>query len=457
LKFYKTLKFRINLWYLMLLAIALLFFSILSFHLLDQRVSMMNLDTVKISVLQTQIPSSVISESPDGLSKSSNEYKLLFSYVITAEQVSEIRSSSYSSIEVLSEEGLFTFNEKEFISSEMEGDQQIWLYYRPVAGESASYDLLAVTQSKNIAFSMLNSYKQVLYIAIPITLLLAGLLGYFLIRRFLHPLGLITKASGEINEKDLERRIEFNSNDELGELSNALNKTFDSLHKSFEREHGFASDTSHELRTPLAIMQGEASLALNQSRNKDEYRRHLESISNQIMHMSSIVSKLLFLSRSQKNMENLNIEEVSLNDILDDVIALTRLPGEEKQLIFQKDIAKDIVVEGDVTRLREVFLNLVDNAIRYTPPRGSITISAVKQNSSAAVTIKDTGTGISPEHLPHIFDRFYRVGNSEDYRGSGLGLAICKCIAEMHQGRIEVESRVGEGSSFTVVLPLTHD
>jgi hypothetical protein len=112
LKFYKTLKFRINLWYLMLLAIALLFFSILSFHLLDQRVSMMNLDTVKISVLQTQIPSSVISESPDGLSKSSNEYKLLFSYVITAEQVSEIRSSSYSSIEVLSEEGLFTFNEK---------------------------------------------------------------------------------------------------------------------------------------------------------------------------------------------------------------------------------------------------------------------------------------------------------------------------------------------------------
>jgi signal transduction histidine kinase len=339
----------------------------------------------------------------------------------------------------------------------MEGDQQIWLYYRPVAGESASYDLLAVTQSKNIAFSMLNSYKQVLYIAIPITLLLAGLLGYFLIRRFLHPLGLITKASGEINEKDLERRIEFNSNDELGELSNALNKTFDSLHKSFEREHGFASDTSHELRTPLAIMQGEASLALNQSRNKDEYRRHLESISNQIMHMSSIVSKLLFLSRSQKNMENLNIEEVSLNDILDDVIALTRLPGEEKQLIFQKDIAKDIVVEGDVTRLREVFLNLVDNAIRYTPPRGSITISAVKQNSSAAVTIKDTGTGISPEHLPHIFDRFYRVGNSEDYRGSGLGLAICKCIAEMHQGRIEVESRVGEGSSFTVVLPLTHD
>ena len=265
---------------------------------------------------------------------------------------------------------------------------------------------------------------------------------------------MITQAAGEIREKDLERRIEIKNKDELGELSAALNQTFGRLQESFEREHQFSGDTSHELRAPLAIMQGEATLALNKPRSREEYRRHLESISEQISHMSAVVSKLLFLARSDKGQESLNLEEVNLKDILENVAELTQAQRAEKNLGFTLESAEEIKVRGDETRLEELFLNLLDNAIKYTPASGKITLSLTKQGQTAEISVQDSGPGIPPEHLPHLFERFYRVNPGGAEGGHGLGLAICQRIVELHHGQIKVESKLGEGSRFTVTLPL---
>ncbi len=457
MRFYKTIKFRVNLWYVVVVAIIVLFFSIATYFLLSQRVSMMNFDAVKLTVLKAQANPAAASQSSQAIGANSS-FKMLFAYTIGAEQLQEIRSTTSSPFEVATSDGIFSLNQRAFVSSDMAGPQEVWLYFRPVAGEPGSYDILVVTQAKAPSLSILAVYKRVLYIAIPLTLIFAGLLGYFLIRRLLRPLSLITRTSKEIQENGLDRRIKVtNRGDELGELSSTLNQTFGRLQTAFAREHQFTSDTSHELRAPLAIVQGEATLALNQSRSEEDYRQHLESISQQVSQMSSLVSKLLFLDRADSGRENLTLADVSLKAVLSDIVEVTRFVREAKGLKLISDLPEDAVVKGDEVRLRELFLNLVDNAIKYTPSGGEITLSLAKEGGLAKITVKDTGPGISEEHLPHLFERFYRVNKGDGTEGNGLGLAICRRIAELHKGNIEVQSKTNEGTAFTVVLPLATD
>jgi signal transduction histidine kinase len=227
------------------------------------------------------------------------------------------------------------------------------------------------------------------------------------------------------------------------------------LQRAFDRERRFTTDASHEMRTPLSVIQGEATLALSKERSKEEYQRSLELISQEASHMISVVSKLLGLAEVDAGRESLNFEEVSLKELLTELASDIRVLCEDKSICFQLQAPDAIIVKGDRVKLRQLFLNLLDNAIRHTPQGGSIFVSLNKQGDSAYVSVRDTGVGISEEHLPHIFERFYRVDKSRSRSegGAGLGLSICQRIAELHGGKIEVESKVGEGSTFTVLLP----
>lgn len=327
----------------------------------------------------------------------------------------------------------------------------------PPGGPSIESGAIAVGRSTTDIDESLAGLIRTLAIAGPLTLVLAGAGGIFLAQRALKPVAQITRTAHEIEESDLSRRIPVQSKDELGRLASTLNQMIERLEKAFKRQQRFTSDASHELRTPLAVIQAESTLALNKERTANEYKQSLEIVSNESMLMAKVVDQLLTLARADSGKEQLSFEEIDLSELLAGVTAHAEILCRDKGLEFHSDRMETILVSGDRAKLRELFLNLLDNAIRYSPDGGKISLTLRRAEEMAVISITDTGIGISEEDIPHIFERFYRVdkARSRVENGAGLGLAICKYIAEIHGGRIEVVSRLGVGSTFSVWLPIT--
>jgi heavy metal sensor kinase len=288
-------------------------------------------------------------------------------------------------------------------------------------------------------------------------MVVAGAGGVFLARRALKPVEHIVQTAREIEESDLSQRIKVNTRDELGRLASTLNEMIERLERAFRRQQQFTGDASHELRTPLAIIQAEATLALQKDRVAGEYQGSLAMISQEANHMAIIIDQLLTLARADAGKERFSFTDIPLAELLGELAPDAELLCREKGIQFQLGSMGNLVVRGDRTKLKGLFLSLLDNAIRYTPGGGTVSISLTREGEMAVVAFRDTGIGIPPEHIPRIFERFYRVDASRSRAegGSGLGLAICQYIAKAHNGRIEVESRVGEGSTFSVFLPLS--
>jgi len=228
------------------------------------------------------------------------------------------------------------------------------------------------------------------------------------------------------------------------------------LERAFQRQKQFTSDASHELRAPLAVIQAESSLALQKERPPSDYRQSLETISQESKQMSLLTDQLLTLARADAGKEQWNFTEVDLGSLITNLSADVEVLCQEKGLSCQLGQTQDSVIKGDEARLRELLMNLLDNAIRYTPAPGIVSISLRLEGQMAVVAVTDTGIGIPAEDIPFIFERFYRVDKSRSRAegGTGLGLAICRHIAEAHGGKIEVESQVGVGSTFSVWFPL---
>jgi heavy metal sensor kinase len=302
----------------------------------------------------------------------------------------------------------------------------------------------------------LSGLFRTLAIIVPVTLAVAAVGGLFLAQRALKPVDEITEKARSIEEHDLSQRLPVKTRDELGKLAATLNEMIERLEKAFQRQQQFTSDASHELRAPLAIIEAESTLALGKGRTADEYRGSLETISQETRHMSHIIEQLLTLARADAGKEKLSLGPVNLGALITELSSDVEILCRDKGLEFQMGEMADLTTSGDETRLRRLFLNLLDNAIRYTPSGGKVTVSLGREGDMAVVAVSDTGIGILTEHQAHIFDRFYRVdkARSRSEGGSGLGLAIAKTIAEAHGGRIGVESEPGKGSTFRVWLPL---
>jgi len=292
--------------------------------------------------------------------------------------------------------------------------------------------------------------------AVPLALALAAAGGIFLARRALKPVDNITQTAQEIEESDLSRRINVNTKDELGRLAATLNAMIGRLERAFQRQKQFTGDASHELRAPLAVIEAESSLALQKERPPNDYRKSLETISQEAKRMSALIDQMLMLARADAGKEQWNLTPVDLGRLIRNLSTDIDVLCQEKGLSFQLGHMEDLVVKGDEARLRGLFMNLLDNAVRYTPSLGTISVSLRREGQMVVVAITDTGVGIPAEDIPLIFERFYRVDKSRSRAegGSGLGLAICRHIAEAHRGKIEVESQVGVGSTFSVWLPL---
>jgi two-component system OmpR family sensor kinase len=300
----------------------------------------------------------------------------------------------------------------------------------------------------------------------PVALVVAGFGGMFLTSRALRPIHLVTLTAGQIGEEDLSRRLPVTGRDELAELSRTFNRmierleaafmsraqAYESLEGAYEQQKQFTSDASHELRTPLTRVKLATSAALGGSQSSEEYRDALRVADHAADSMTALIEQLLTLARADAGQLRPRADRVDLTDLIRDCGAILPVSPE---LSFELP-EEPIWIAGDEAMLSRLFLNLFENASRHTPSNGRIVASASIEGATAIVCVEDTGEGIPREHLPYVFQRFYRVDASRTRQagGTGLGLAICRSIAEAHGGIITLKSRIGQGTSATVALPL---
>jgi heavy metal sensor kinase len=292
-------------------------------------------------------------------------------------------------------------------------------------------------------------------LAVPLALLLAIGGGYFLARRALAPVQVMTETANVISADRLNERLPVgNSHDEIGGLAQTLNRMIERLERSFIEMQRFTADAAHELRTPLAVMRTEAEVALRSPRTTEDYCRVLENLLEETNRLSNLADQLLFLCRQDAGLQPGKQEPISMQALLREVLANMQLVAEERSVNLSMDGECHSEIIGDGIQLRRVMYNLIDNAIKYTPAGGKVTVRAAEANGCLSVTIKDTGIGIPANHLPRIFDRFYRVDPARTgENGAGLGLALCQSIVKGLGGRIAVASELGQGTSVTVELP----
>jgi heavy metal sensor kinase len=298
----------------------------------------------------------------------------------------------------------------------------------------------------------------VLLVMAPITVLLASGGGLFLAHRALSPIDAITRMAQRISGENLSGRIGLTGpDDEVGRLARTFDTMLARLEEAFTQQRQFAADASHELRTPLTAIIGQIDVALGWPESAEYYRATLAGIREQAQRLTRLASDLLFLARADAQPIPQAVEPIELGSLLPAVATqMEPLATERQQTIIVAPSSTGMVF-GNEDHLIRLLLNLLDNAIRYTPAGGHVTLSCRRRNATIEISVGDTGSGIAPEHLPHVFDRFYRVdrGRSRVQGGSGLGLAIAQSIARLHGGQITVESVVGQGSTFIVRLPIS--
>ena len=304
----------------------------------------------------------------------------------------------------------------------------------------------------------LGRFKWALLLFGPLMLLFAAAGGYWMSRRALTPVDEITRAAQNISSNNLSSRLTVpESRDELQRLSETLNGMLERLEVAFKRITQFTADASHELRTPVALMRTTAELSLRKPRVEAGYRDALTQILMELETTSRLIENLMLLARADSCAEVQQFAPVDLAGTLRETCCHGRTLAAAKKIALTEQIGKGpILVQGDRHGLRRLFLILIDNAVKYTPPDGKVTVSLAGADGFAVAEIGDTGIGISEADLPHIFERFYRAdkARSREMGGAGLGLSIGRWIAEAHGGTIEVESTLGQGSWFRVRLPL---
>ena len=291
------------------------------------------------------------------------------------------------------------------------------------------------------------------------TLLVGIVGGWWISGRMVQPIQMISETAAQISAANLDRRIDTRRLDqELVQLASVLNGTFERLETSFDRLTQFTADASHELRTPLAVIQSQMELALSQPRSVESYQQTLETCLRSSERMRSLVAGLLLLARTDSDHAELRWEIIDLRSVVEDAVAQLQDKAVSAGIDLECAAPESAVrVNADIRFLMQVPVNLIDNAIQHTPPGGRIFVEVRIEGAEALLTIRDNGCGISAEHTPHLFERFYRVdtGRSRRHGGSGLGLSICKSLVESHGGCISCESIVGEGATFFVRLPLS--
>lgn len=321
--------------------------------------------------------------------------------------------------------------------------------------------LILVSQPLEAIAEELESFRNILYYTIPVALLLSGLGGLFLARKSLAPVVGMAERARQIGAQNLDQQLPVaNSRDELGQLATTFNELLARLNAAFTQQRQFMADASHELRTPLSVLHTAAGVTLKRPhREEEEYREAIQMMDEQTQRLARIVKDLFILARADAGRYPLRKGTFYLNDLLEEVARAGSMLASDKHVTVEVAGSPEATFDGDEGLLRQMILNLVDNAIKYSPPGGIVRLSLKRQQEEYLITISDTGAGIPAEAQPHIFERFYRADKartrSEDnVGGTGLGLAIASWIAQAHDGSLELSHSDGNGTTFVAKLPV---
>ena len=462
------LRVRLTLWYGTALALVLIIFSVVLYAITARNLR----DTVDESLEDTAM-TAVRSLEARGFLPLLDEEELLsqfpeltridkFFQIFSPSGTITIRSPNIKQHEVpLSRTALDAAfaGQSFFESAKYPKEPPLRLISMPIMYRGNLLYIVQVGTSMESVGETLHRFLVLLVVAIPIALAVSLAGGWFLAGRALRPVDKITLAAQRIAAGDLSQRLSMPAaHDEIGRLAATFNNMIGRLDISFRQIRQFTSDASHELRTPLTIMKGETDLVLRRPRPLEDYQSVLESNLEEIDRMTRIVDELLFLSRADMGEVKVESLPVSMESLVEDIHRQAKLLAQDRNIEVLLGTVMPVVVQGDDLRLRELLLNLVENAMKYSHPGGKVEISLLNDGREARLSVTDHGIGIAPADHKKIFQRFFRtdIARGHTKKGTGLGLAICAWIAELHKGRVEVKSDLGQGSTFTVVLPLAH-
>ncbi len=328
----------------------------------------------------------------------------------------------------------------------------------PEPGEAPQPSIPVVIQVARSEAEMLASIRQLIFmlaLGLPLAVAAAGLGGYTLARRALSPIERMTDRARTITAEQLSARLPVhNPEDEMGRLATVFNETLGRLEESFEQMRRFTADVSHEVRTPLTAIRSVGEVGLREHRDEAQYRGIIGSMLEEVDRLASLVDRLLTLSRAETGQAKLTLEDVDLRELADNIAAHLGVLAEEKGQSLAIERTGVPVAHADRLFLRQALINLVDNAIKFTPRDGRIRIRMAETGSDAVIEVIDSGRGIDAESRDRIFDRFYRIGDgSGETRGVGLGLSIAKGAVEATGGRLTLDTSGPSGSTFRITVP----
>jgi heavy metal sensor kinase len=465
MKYHQTFRFRIDLQYGFVLVLLLSVFST-GVYLGFQNLFYSNLDGSLLSIAESELASSTDSRKVHFHDVEPNSFRVdpelrlhkLVQIIMYPEGELIGKNRNLGTMQLpLSPQARLNLDRGEvfFESVSLLGFAPIRMITLPVIMEGKIEHALQVGASLVPLQIMLTRLLWVLIIMSVTVLGLTGVAGMYLARQALRQVDRITDAIQGVVGQSLNQRLTIGSpNDEFSRLTFVLNQMLERLEGSFQSQQRFVADASHELRSPMATLQIALELALRRPRSQEEYRVSTQSALQDVERISGLINSLLLLSRADSGHLMMDREPLHLKPLLHQLVEQYQEKARANGITLECSL-QDVIVLGDEPCLRQLVANLLDNAMRYTPEQGVISLAECLQNDTVQISVKDTGIGIPAEHLPHLFDRFYRVDKERSRQdgGSGLGLAICQAIVDFHDGELVVNSSIGEGSTFTVILP----
>ncbi|MGA8405650.1 MAG: heavy metal sensor histidine kinase [Candidatus Acidiferrales bacterium] len=479
-----TLRARLTFWYSIILAIFLLLFGLTSYLLFSRaadRRTDADLTELSNSFLVTFQDEIKDSDNPAGMQSAAQlsmiEHRVRDSAFFIVDSDGKVAFSSRdvppasASEDSMVARAVASGGFHEFLSTSAQSahsiatikddDGSFRAYAQRFTAEGHTWSLV-ILQSLHPQQELLAQIRLAFAWLIPLSVLLAGIGGYFLARKSLAPVAAMGAQAERISAANLHERLAVkNPSDELGRLARTFNDLLDRLDQTFERQRRFISDASHELRTPISILRGEAEVALSQpERSSEEYRESLAVLQQEALRLANIVEDLFTLTRADAGEYRLTCSDFYLDELAADCVRATRALAQAKNIVLAAEAPREMPVRADEELLRRMILNLLDNAIKYTPEGGNVSVACSVAPDGYELSVTDTGAGIPADMQSRIFERFFRVDPARSRSGrdggAGLGLSIARWIAEAHQGRIDLVRSGAAGSVFKVYIPAAH-
>ena len=470
---FNSIRLKLTVWYVGILALVLVAFAIVMYFLVVRALA--NETDENLAEMARNFQTSLAAEQADEPEKSSIENGIreaidesrFHDYIFAVYAADQRRIASTETDanldDVLKNANLskpYSYESVEFSRAKFR------VHAVPLEFGADKYQLFVMYSTEDQQ-DFLRRLRSIFFVAVPFALLLTGLGGYFLAKKSLAPVVDMSRRAATIGAVNLHERLPIkNEKDELGNLARIFNDLLARLEDAFarleaasEQQRRFMADASHELRTPLAIVRGESEVTLSkENRSVAELRESLTVVNDESQRLTRIVEDLFTLARADAGQFRVNFTEIYLDEIVADCVRAVRILAEKRAVTLNLAVNQEMPMRGDEQLLRRLFINLLDNAIKYNRTGGAVSIAAEINAENYRLTIKDTGAGIAKDAQAKIFERFYRADLARSRAeegltsGAGLGLAIAQWIAEIHEGKIELVSSDETGSIFAVTL-----